>query len=132
MAGAVDEAARLKAEKIDTVSLSAQAMREVEDTTRRLGRQLSDLDRRAEEMANEGRVEELQDEASSIGQQLLTIGHYRISGQDDEFAKRLLEIGTNLHLLETERLYMDGGRSVKRILDRVHDFRMKLHALLSQ
>lgn len=132
VAGAVDEAAQLKAEKIDTVSLPAHAIREVEDMIRRLGRQLLDLDRRAEEMANEGRVEELQGEASSIGYQLLKIGHYRISEQSDDFAKQLREMGTNLHLVETERIYLDGGQSVRRIVDRVRDFGMRLRALLSQ
>ena len=129
--GAVNEAARLKAEHIDTVSLSAEAKQDIDYTIRQCARELSDLDRRAEAMANHGRVEELQEEASRIGRLLLTISHYHIPGQGDEFADQLREIGGSLHLIETERLHMDGGRSIRRIVDRVHDHSSALQALLS-
>ena len=128
---AVSEAAQLKAEHIDTVSLSAEAKQEIDDMIRRSARELSDLDRRAEAMANDGRIEELQEEASRIGRQLLAISHYPIPEQGDEFSDQLREIGGGLHLIETERLYMDGGQSMRRIVGRVHDFSSKLQALFS-
>ena len=128
---AVNEAKLLKAEHIDTAPLSAEAEQDLYDTIRRSARQLSDLDRRAQAMANDGRVEELQEEASHIGRQLLTVSHYRSSEQDDEFANRLREIGHGLHLIETERLFLDGGRSMRRIVGNVQDLNAELHALLS-
>ena len=82
-------------------------------------------------MAKDGRVEELQEEASRIGRQLLTVSHYRIPVQGDEFSNRLREIGSGLHLIETERLYLDGGRSMKRIVGCVQDLSNSLEALLS-
>ena len=82
-------------------------------------------------MANDGRVEELQEEASRIGRQLLAISHYRIPEQGDEFSDQLSEIGGGLHLIQTERLFMDGGQSMRRIVERVHDLSSRLQALLS-
>ena len=131
VAGAVNEAVLLKAEHIDTAPLSAEAKQDIDDMIQRSARELSDLDRRAQAMANAGRVEELQEEASRIGRQLLTVSHYRIPGQDDEFADQLREIGGHLHLIETERLYMDGGQSMRRIVKRVQDLSSKLQSLLS-
>ena len=131
VAGAVDEAAGIKAVHIDTVSLSADAKRDIDDMIRRSARELTDLERRAEAMANGGRVEELQEGASNIGRQVLTISHYRIPEQDDTFADQLREIGSGLHLIETERLFLDGGQSMRRIVKRVHDLSSKFQALLS-
>ena len=128
---AVNEAARLKTEHIDAVSFSAETKQNIDDLIQRSARALSDLDNRAEGMASDGRVEELQKEASHIGHQLLTISHYRIPEQGDEFTDQLREIGGSLHLIETERLYMDGGRSMKRIVECVHDLSSKLQAMLS-
>ena len=131
VADAVSEAALLKAEHIDTAPLSADAMQDIDDTIKRSARELSDLDRRAQAMANDGRVEELQEEASRIGRQLLTVSYYQISEQDDDFADQLREIGSGLHLIETERLYLDGGQSMQRIMGCVNDLNNSLQTLLS-
>ena len=131
VADAVSEAALLKAEHIDTAPLSADAVRDIDDTIQRSARELSDLDRRAQAMANDGRVEELQEEASRIGRQLLMVSYYQKSERDDNFARQLREIGSGLHLIETERLYLDGGQSMRRIVGCVHDLNDNLQILLS-
>ena len=131
VADAVSEAALLKAEHVDTAPLSAEAARDIDDTIQRSARQLSDLDRRAQEMANDGRVEELQEEASRIGRQLLNVSYYENPNQDDDFVEQLREIGGALHLIETERLYLDGGQSMRRIVDSVHDFSNELGDLVT-
>ena len=131
VASAVKEAAGLKTEHIDTVSFSAKAKQNLDDLLQRSARELSDLDNRAEGMASDGRVEELQIEASRIGYQLLAISHYRIPGQGNEFTDHLREIGGGLHLIETERLYIDGGQSMRRIVECVHDLSSKLQTVLS-
>ena len=131
VSGAVDEAKLLKAEHIDTAPLFAQSEQDLDDAIQRSTHQLADLDRRAQAMANDGRIEQLQEEASRIGRQLLTVSHYRVSEQDDDFASRLREIGGDLHLIETERLYLDGGRSMRRIVGSVQDLNGQLQALLS-
>ena len=131
VADAVTEAAQLKIEYVDTVPLSADAKRDIDDMIKRSARELSDLDRRAQAMANDGRVRELQEEASRIGRQLLTASYYKKPQQDDGFVKQLREIGSGLHLIETERLYLDGGQSMQRVVEGVHDFSNRLEALFS-
>lgn len=126
---AVKEATALKAEHIDTVPLSAESQNEIKDLVRRSGRELSDLGGRAEAMANDGRVEELQEATSEIGRSLLIASHYQLSEQDAAFTAEIREVGRALHLLETERLYMDGGQSMRRIVERVHDLSSRLQAL---
>ena len=131
VAGAVKEAALLKAELVDSAPLSAEARRDVDDMITRSARELSDLDRRAQAMGNDGRVEELQERASRIGYQLLVAGHYENPDQDEEFVARLREIGRGLHLIETERLFMDGDRSMQRIVNAVHEFSGELECLVA-
>lgn len=131
VADAVNETALLKAEHIDTVPLSEDAKQDIHDTIYRSARELSDLDRRAQAIANAGRIEELQEEASRIGHQLLTVSYYHVPEQSDEFTDQLREIGGNLHLIETKRLYLDGGQSMRQIVKGVHDLSNQLDTLLS-
>ena len=83
-------------------------------------------------MANDARMEQVQSEASEIGYALLRVSHYRLEGQPDGFNEELRAIGHDLHLLETARLYLDGGKSTQRILDRLHELSERLQALVSQ
>ena len=91
VSGAVNEALQLKAEHVDTAPLSAEARQDNDDTITRSARDLSDLNRRAQAMANDGRVGELQEEASRTGHQLLVASHCEDPDQDDDFAARLRE-----------------------------------------
>ena len=126
---AKDQAAALKAAVIDDVPLSAQARTELADLIKRSSRQLADLDLRAERMAREVRIQEVQEEASVIGRNILTASHYSWMSSDSPLITGLREIGRSLHLLETQRLYMDGGESVRRIIQSVHDLSGRLQEL---
>ena len=129
---AVKGATALKARHIDTVPLSADSRTEIADMIRQSTRELSDLDRRAESMVDDGRVEEFQEAASRIGRLLLIAGHYELSEEDRGYAGELHALGRALHLLETERLYMDGGQSMTRIVQHVHDLNGRLQDLMLQ
>ena len=48
-----------------------------------------------------------------------------------EFVARLREIGRGLHLIETERLFMDGDRSMQRIVNAVHEFSGEIENLIA-
>jgi hypothetical protein len=128
---AVKESARLKADFVDPLPLSAEAKAGVEDTIRRSARELADLDRRAEQMASDGRLGEVQDAASRIGRSLLTVSYYSVGEPSPSFSTELREIGRELHLLETERVYMDGGRSARSIVGRVGDLTKRLQDLVA-
>ena len=82
-------------------------------------------------MANDARMEQVQSEANEIGYALLRVSQYRLEAQPDGFEQELRVIGRDLHLLETERLYMDGGLSTQHILDRLHDLNGRLQVLIS-
>jgi hypothetical protein len=128
---AVNEAAQLKAEHIDTVPFSVASGKNNMEVIRRSARELADLAHRAEAIAEEGRIQELQEAASRIGRSLLLVSYNR-SEEPGAFTDDLQSIGHELHLMETERLYMDGGQSMRRIVQRVHDLHARLQGLLQQ
>ena len=82
-------------------------------------------------MADEGRIEEIQDEASKIGHRLLQLAYYRLDDVSEGLAEDLRPMARALHLLETERLYMDGGISMNKILMTLHDLGSDLQTLLA-
>ena len=129
---AVKEATVLKVRHIDTAPLSDDSRTNIADMIRQSARELSDLDRRAESIVDDGRVEELQEAASRIGHLLLIAGQYQLSEADRGYASELHALGRALHLLETERLYMDGGQSMTRIVQHVHDLNGRLQELMSR
>jgi hypothetical protein len=71
-------------------------------------------------MVEEGRIEEVQTEASDIGCTLLRLSYYNLSAIQEGLAERVHSIGRELHLVETMPLYMDGGRSMQAALERVN------------
>ena len=126
---AVEQAWRLKSEIASVAPLSTQATRDLRDLAVRASRKLAELGTRAEEMARTGRTRELQEEAGHIGRDLLLVAHYLSTDQEGLLDTDLWSIGRELHLLETERIYMDGGRSVDGILSKVQDLSNRLRAL---
>ena len=113
VADAVREAEMLKAECIDIATLSTEARNEISDMIQRSARELAQLDGRAEALAEDGRLEELQEAASTIGRSLLVVSHYQTTDSSKEFASEIQKVGRKLHLIETERVHMDGGKSMR-------------------
>ena len=131
VADAVESATAVKEEFVDTAGLSVDSRARIADMVRRSTRQLEDLDRRAESMADEGRMSELQAAASEIGRSILFAGHLGQTSDDNKsYGGQLLELGRILHLLETKRLFLDGGRSMRRIVGCVHDLTQRLQKLV--
>ena len=126
---ALEEAMRLKNEIAGMAPLSQEAKRDLNDLALRSSRKLSDLNTRAEEMTQAGRTSEVQEEASLIGRDFLEIAHYLSTDQESLMHSDLLSIGRELHLLETERLYLDGGRSVEAIVKKVQGLNDRVQEL---
>jgi hypothetical protein len=116
---AVEKATAMKRARIDGVPLSEESLTELRATLTTTQRKLAGLAARAEDMANQGRIDDLQSEPSQIGHTLLSIGHYNIAAIQSGLAERVREIGRDLHLIETMQVYCDGGRSVQAIVDRI-------------
>lgn len=132
IADARTTAQAVMAAHIDPVPLSDSSRDQIRDLLRKAVRQLGDLDSRAGDMADDARMEELQDEASRIGSLLLRLSYYRLDDVAPGLAAALRPLANELNLIETERLYMDGGQSVSRILEKWHDLAERLEALISQ
>jgi ATP-dependent DNA helicase RecG len=129
---AIEKASALKAERIDRVPLSATSQIQVREVVAKTARELADLDRRAEGLANEGRMEQLQSEASRLGHLLLRLSYYQLEFISPDFPRQLRSIARALHLLETQRLYIDGGASMRRVVETLHDLTNQLQQLVTR
>ncbi len=114
-----EKAHAFKERWIDVMPLSHSSMDEVRTLLSSIARQVKDLGSRAEEMISRGRVEEFQSNASGFGQRLLKISYYRLDQLQSGLSSTIRPIGRKLHLVETMRLYADGGMSAKAMVDTV-------------
>jgi ATP-dependent DNA helicase RecG len=122
----------LKREKVDSIQLSDNSKKQVRDIILMTARKLDDLVDRSNNLVEAGKIEELQTEASELGYQLLKISQYNIDDLGDDFKERLIFIGRELHLVETMRLHMDGGKSLQAILDKISESNNSLAQLVGQ
>jgi hypothetical protein len=122
----------IKKGKIDSIQLSADSIMQIKDTIIMTARKLHDLVNRSKNMVETGKIEELQTEASVFGHQLLKISQYNIDVIGDGIKEKLTSIGRDLHLVETMRLYMDGGKSLQAIIDKISDCENSLEQLVGQ
>jgi len=80
---------------------------------------LRDLVERSHHLIESGNVEELQENASEYGYDLLQVAMYNIDALGDGIREMLINTGRSLHLIETITIYMDGGISLSALQDRV-------------
>lgn len=111
----------IKESKIDSIQLSDDSLKQIKDAIIITGRKLNDLVDRAKNLVETGNIEELQGEASEFGHELLRFAQYNINALGDGVKEELKTIGRNLHLVETMRLYMDGGKSTRAIVDKISE-----------
>lgn len=134
LAGATNRAAEKSRTFLSThldMPVNDESLRHVKTTIDASNRKLKDLVARAETMINSGRTEELQSEASDLGRDLTRLSYYNIDAIGEGFRDSLRCIGKKLHLAETMRLYMDGGRSVQAVVDRISACSEQLDAMAS-
>lgn len=122
----------IKKGKIDSIQLSEDSIRQIRESIIMTARKLHDLVDRSHDMVEAGRIEELQAEASGFGHQLLRISQYNIDVLGEGIKEKLTSTGRDLHLVETMRLYMDGGMSLRAILDKISDCKNSLGQLADQ
>ncbi|ESY98072.1 ATP-binding protein [Mesorhizobium sp. LNHC209A00] len=129
---AANLAARVMHDHVDSVPLSDASHTEIITLLTRNLRQFVDLERRADDMIESGRIEDLQAEVSSIGESLLRISYYNLDFIDADFAGQLRAVARQMHLLQTMRLYMDGGASMRRVREQVSILREHFSTLLQR
>lgn len=111
----------IKVDKIDSTKLSDESLKFVRDKIVITGRKLKDLINRSHDLVESGKIEELQAEASDFGHELLRLAQYNINALGEGIKDELTTIGRALHLVETMRLYADGGNSMKAIVDKISE-----------
>lgn len=124
-------ASSIKHRRIDPVPLSEASLGGIKQTIVSSGRSLSSLADRAEQMVEQGRIEEFQAKASAVGHILLRASQYKISSLQDGIDKKLQAIGRGLHLVETMRICLDGGRSLNAIIEKVKNYSSELNQIFS-
>jgi len=129
---AAKHAEEIKKQRIDSIPLSENSLKQVRELIYTTSRKLEGLTARASNMVDSGQIEDLQSEASGVGMTLLHVAYYNIDQIGvGNIKDNLLEVGHELHLVETMRLYMDGGRSVQAVIDRVSSSSEKLAKIVA-
>ena len=118
---ALDQARRLKIDLIDLHPLNDRSLDQARRSVVGAIRRLADLVERMQSVVDDGRIEEVQAEASRVGLALLQVGHYPIDRLGEGLAQSLRSIGRELHLVEAMQFYMDGGHSVSLILHTIQE-----------
>lgn len=124
-------ASLIKDRRIDSLPLSKASLEGIKQTIVSSRRSLSSLADRAEQMVEQGRIEEFQTDASDVGHILLRASQYNISSLQDGIDKKLQAIGRGLHLVETMRICLDGGRSLNAIIEKVKNYSSELNQIFS-
>lgn len=109
--------------------LAEGALDQVRELLRTSALKLQDLYERSGEMVDSGRVEELQHEASELARPLTRVCWYNIDSIGANVKLELKEVARTLHLTETMQLYMDGGKSMRAVVDRIQESAEKLREL---
>jgi len=117
---------------IQSVPLSDSSLEYVRDKVVSSSRKLNDIISRTDDMINSGRIEEFQEEASDIGHSVLKLSYYNLELLGDNFGDQLKCIGRELHLTETMLISMDGGASVRNIVNHVNKYADKLNDLVME
>jgi len=129
LSDALNAARELKKKYVDSIPLSKDSLHSAVSTITKASHQLGDLAKRAEAMVAAGRVDEIQAEASGIGAHLLRFAYFSLDKIAVGLSGALQSIGHQLHLIETMRIYMDGGRSLNAIVEKVSKLNDELYHL---
>lgn len=109
--------------------LSENSLNQVRELIRTSALKLDDLRKRSVSMVESGRIEELQSQASELAKPLARVCRYNIDPIGEDIRLELKKVARTLHLTETMRLYMDGGASMRAVIDRVGESADKLRQL---
>lgn len=121
-------AERMMADFIEAPGLAARAAPQAVEALQFEMRRLEDLASRADEMVERGRRDELQHEVSQIGGEVLRLSYLGLNHVSGVDVDALRAAARELHLVETMRIYIDGGSSLQRIFDTIEDTKVRIQA----
>jgi len=82
-------------------------------------RKLEILNAQVSKTPRSSNMDELQAQASELGLQILHIAQYDVDRLAPDLRSALVATGHDLHISETERVYIDAGASVARIVNNI-------------
>jgi ATP-dependent DNA helicase RecG len=104
-------------ERIGPEVIAHVPTRQLVDQLAVIRRELTALRIQADKAPESGSIQDIQTRSAVLGLKLLNIANYGVNRLAPNLHSALLSAGHQLHLSETERLYLDGGTSVARIID---------------
>jgi ATP-dependent DNA helicase RecG len=119
----------LKLESVDKLPVNAEFADQIREQLKHAARRMADLRERTRMMVGQGRTGELQAEVGEIGSELVESSFYDLRPLGDQVSNKLRELGMRMRLLEVATIYPDGGASLQRIIDEVHDCACQLNVL---
>ncbi|MCH7500933.1 MAG: toll/interleukin-1 receptor domain-containing protein [Nitrospinae bacterium] len=128
---ALSKAIAIKTEWIDSIPLSKGSLIEIRSTIIKSSKKLNRISKTAGSMDRQGRMDELQEKVSEIGNTLLQVGYYNLDSFKKGLHNQITLIGHEAHLIEIERIYMDGGKSVNTIIEKIQSLNNSLQRLAS-
>lgn len=119
-------------EWVADAGLSPNTLAQIREAIVATTRKVEGLSGRAMKLADSGRIEDLQSEASALGYELLQLSYYNLQALGDGVAERLRAIGRALHVIETVTIYMDGGQSVDNVVGEIKECARALGSLAAE
>ncbi|KAF0096531.1 MAG: Aaa-4 family protein [Rhodospirillaceae bacterium] len=118
---ATEQAQEIRKRWVDTTRIDPESIAGVRDVVRTTQRKLTGLASRLEEMDDQNRLDEARSEAANYGLFLLKAATFGVGLGAPPRLAELLKIGRQLREIETRQIYMDGGQSVRKIMEDIRD-----------
>lgn len=122
-------AQRLFNELSEKEPLNRDVSNQILELIRNTAERLAHLVDRSPDLVESGRIEELQAEASALAQPLAHVAQFDIDENGLMLKSDLRNIARELHLTETLPLYLDGGDSMRAIVDSISGCSARLSEL---
>ena len=129
---AVESTTSLKAILHHSVNRSEQSVNKARAMLVENQRRLKSLVDRSEKLLEDGRFEDMKDEASGIGYNVLKFAYFVSGLYDTDVENDLKVVGHSLHLLETEELSRGGDSSPQSLCERILRDNMALEDILER
>lgn len=98
------------------VGVDEDSQKQVRDKVISYSRQVSSMWSRAEKDVFDGRVEKAQEDTSRIGAQLATWTYFPLTFLPEDALLKLRRVSLEMVELASERTYLDGGESLRRLV----------------
>jgi ATP-dependent DNA helicase RecG len=107
--------ARVLLDQIAPEVIPHVSLEQITEPLRALRRQLIALRSQAKTASRDGSIQEFQSAASNLGRRVLNLAEFGVDRLAPNLKAALLQSGHQLHLSETDQLYLDGGVSARQI-----------------